>query len=121
MALPWAAELPSETVTLHRLDTVVHGRTLARPVLLKLDVQGFELEVVTGAADTLAQVDAILVETAFVPGYAGQPAFAAVHEALSQLGWSLDRPLYFRKETDGRIVEADCLYRRTAAALPGVV
>jgi FkbM family methyltransferase len=108
----WAEELPVQTVPLQRLDTVVAGRELARPVLLKIDVQGLELEVIAGGGDTLAQVDAILIETAFVPGYAGQPTFAAVHEVLTGLGWALARPLDFRRETDGRIVEADWLYRR---------
>lgn len=111
-ALPWAEELPPESVELRRLDTVIDGRILARPVLLKIDVQGYELEVLRGATDTLAQVDAILVETAFVPGYEGQPAFGMVDDALSALGWRLIRPLDFRRETDGRIVEADCLYLR---------
>jgi FkbM family methyltransferase len=110
--LPWAEELPGLAVDLRRLDTVLAGRTLARPALLKLDVQGFELEVVNGGADTLAQVDALLVETAFVPGYEGQPTFAAVDRVLSGSGWSLARPLDVRRERDGRIVEADCLYRR---------
>lgn len=110
--LPWAEELPGRSVDLRRLDTVLAGRTLARPALLKLDVQGFELEVVNGATETLGQVDAVLVETAFVPGYEGQPTFAAVDRVLSALGWSLARPLDVRRERDGRIVEADCLYRR---------
>lgn len=112
--LPWAEELPGRSVDLRRLDTVLAGRTLARPALLKLDVQGFELEVVNGAAETLGQVDAILVETAFVPGYEGQPTFAAVDRVLWELGWSLARPLDVRRERDGRIVEADCLYRPVA-------
>jgi FkbM family methyltransferase len=111
--LPWAEELPGETVTLHRLDTVIAERRLVQPVLLKLDVQGFELEVLAGATATLAQVDAIVLEAAFVPGYAGQPPFATVHEVLCGMGWSLVRPLDFRRESDGRIVEADLLYRRS--------
>ena len=52
------------------------------------------------------------METAFVPGYEGQPTFAAVDRALAGAGWTLARPLDVRRERDGRIVEADCLYRR---------
>lgn len=110
--LPWAAELAPVTVPMARLDTALAGRELTPPCLLKLDVQGSELEVIRGAPETLSRVDALLVETAFEPGYVSQPAFAEVHQALLDLGWVLTEPLDFRRERDRRIVEADMLYRR---------
>jgi len=108
----WARPLPPITVPLRRLDTVLASTTIDRPALLKVDVQGSELEVVRGAEVTLGQVDALLIEVAFQPLYAGQPPFSSVHDALGQLGWALVRPLDVRRES-GRIVEADLLYRRS--------
>lgn len=105
----WAKERPMIEVPLHRLDTVLEGRTLRRPALLKLDVQGFELEVIAGARSTLAQIDALLVEVAFERAYEGQPLFHEVHDRLTGVGWELDGPVDARRAT-GRIVELDCLY-----------
>jgi FkbM family methyltransferase len=117
---PWARPLAPITVPLRRLDTVLAGSTLARPALLKIDVQGFELDVLRGAEATLGQVDAVLVEVAFDPLYAGQPPYPAVDDALGRLGWALVRPLDFRRES-GRIVEADLLYRRSRSQERGSV
>lgn len=106
-----AREVPSIEVPLSRLDTVLSGRSLPRPTLLKLDVQGFELEVLAGAERTLESIDAVLVEVAFERVYEGQPLFGDVHEQLVGRGWTLSAPLDARRE-DGQIVELDCLYQR---------
>lgn len=114
----WAAEqLPHLNVPVRRLDTILAGRVLDRPVLVKVDVQGFELEVLDGAERTLAGADALLLEAAFEPMYAGQPPFSTVHQKLSTLGWSLHRPLDVRCDSRGRMVEADWLYLPGEAAL----
>lgn len=107
---PWARELTPLTVPRRQLDSVLAGRTLERPCLLKIDAQGLELDVVTAATATLEQVDAVLVEAAFEPRYAGQPRFSQVHQTLLDLGWELLRPLDFNRGADGRILEADLLY-----------
>ena len=106
----WANERPAIEVQLCRLDNALADRALRRPVLLKLDVQGFELEVLAGAETTLRLTDALLIEASFVRFYEGQPLFGEVHATLEKLGWRLIRPLDWRRE-GGRIVELDCLYR----------
>jgi len=109
----WARQQPSIKVPLRRLDTVLAGRAIARSALLKLDVQGFELEVLAGAPVTLQSVDAILVEVAFDRAYEGQPLFPEVDGWLRSAGWALSGPIDARRE-GGTIVELDCLYERPA-------
>lgn len=106
----WARETEPIDVPMRRLDSVLAGGTLTGPVLLKLDVQGLEPAVLAGAPATLAQVDALLVEVAFVPSYRDQPLFPEVHRVLGDAGWGHVQPLDWRLE-GGRIVEADFLYR----------
>jgi len=48
-----AREAQSTLVPLTSLDTVVNGRFGSKRLLIKLDVEGFELEVLAGAAGTL--------------------------------------------------------------------
>ncbi len=56
--------------------------------ILNLDVQGHELEVLSGAARTLPFLDAILIELNLVQRYHGGAGAAAVDEWLTEAGWT---------------------------------
>jgi FkbM family methyltransferase len=75
-----------QPVTIVTLDSFVAREKLAPPDLLKLDVQGYELEVLRGAEACLAQARAVLCEVSFRPFYSGQPLFSKVQEFLEQHG-----------------------------------
>jgi len=105
----WARELPPIRVPVRRLDGVLEDRVLRGPVLLKLDVQGFELQVLAGAGKTLESTSAVLIEQAFDQVYEGQPLFGESHAFLEAAGWRLARLMDWRRE-GGRITEVDCLY-----------
>lgn len=107
----WAEERPPIEVALRRLDSVLADRLLARPTLLKLDVQGYELKALRGAGAVLGRIDAIVLEQSFERFYEGQPLFSETNQFLESAGWHLARPLDWRRE-DGRVVEIDCLYLR---------
>jgi FkbM family methyltransferase len=78
------------TVKVDRLDSVVKGHALARkPYLLKIDVQGFELEVLRGAVDILPDVSAIVCEVNAVPFYQGQAGFEDIYAFLRQNDFKL--------------------------------
>lgn len=59
------------------------------PLLVKLDVQGAELDVLTGMPKLLAVADAVLVEVSFAPLYDGQADPSAVVSHLLAAGFSL--------------------------------
>lgn len=60
---------------------------LPGPTLLKIDVQGYEIEVLKGAARTLASVDVLLLETSVLPYNRGSPLTADVVAFLRSLGF----------------------------------
>lgn len=107
----WAAEGNAITVPLARLDDVLADVKLERPVLVKIDVQGYEPQVLAGAIRVLEVADLLVIEHAFEECYRGQPRAAAVMEYLMRSGWEVDRVVDVRRE-EGVIVEADVLYRR---------
>ena len=102
-------------VSVARLDEVQLERPVGRPALLKLDVQGFEAEVLAGAQGMLAAIDYILLEVPFVRLYSGAPTFEDLHELLTLSGFACVAPLGFNEGKDELIIEADMLYRVKAA------
>ncbi len=106
-----AGELAPVEVPVRRLDDVVTLDDLRAPLLAKLDVQGYELEVLRGAEATLRHVDALVVELAFEHHYAGQPLFTEVLEYLTGLGFALDVPIDVRRDESGTVVEMDGLFQ----------
>lgn len=85
---------------------------LVRPSLLKIDVQGLELEVLKGATRTLAQIDEALIECSFVELYEGQAMADEVTAAMLEAGLRLAGVYGATVDADGRMVQADFLFRR---------
>lgn len=106
----WTGEQAAIDVPLARLDDEVEVATLAHPVLLKLDVQGYEAEVLAGGPEVLATVDGVLVELAFVRAYADQPLAAELVTLLAEQGWRLQALLDLRRDRRGRIAEVDAYF-----------
>jgi hypothetical protein len=77
-------------VKIDRLDVVVRRHVLARkPYLLKIDVQGFELQVLQGAIDILPDVSVIVCEVNAVSFYEGQTGFEEIYAFLRQHNFKL--------------------------------
>lgn len=92
-----------------RLDETVEA-DFARPALLKIDVQGTELDVLEGAAGLLGRIDFILAECSFVELYRGQ---ALAHEVIAFLAGRGFRLVGICSPTTGaggRTVQADLLF-----------
>jgi FkbM family methyltransferase len=99
-------------VPIERLDACV-STPLPRPVLLKIDVQGFELEVLKGATGLLPQVDAVYVEASFVELYEGQALHEEIERFLTDAGFRLEGRFNTHVH-QGEPVQADLLFRRQA-------
>jgi FkbM family methyltransferase len=76
-------------VPVARLDDWRGERSLPQPDLLKLDLQGYELEALRGAEATLPGVRYVLTEVSFVELYRGQPLFTEVVAFLAHRGFHL--------------------------------
>lgn len=71
------------------LDQIVKDLDLPSPSFVKLDVQGFEMEVLAGAVQALASsIIGLRVECYFQPMYTNQPVFSDIETFLRGYGFS---------------------------------
>lgn len=110
-AFPGTEEATTIDVEVRTLDMLLEPG-LRRPLLLKIDVQGGELEVIAGAERILADVDAAYVECSFVEFYRGQALADEVIGAFLSHGLRLDGIYSVVRDSGGRCLQADMLFRR---------
>lgn len=82
-------EIGREEVSMERLDDYVNSAFLPYPSLLKLDVQGYELNVLRGAERCLETASAVLAEVSFREFYFGQCLFHELTAFLAERGFQL--------------------------------
>ncbi len=107
---PGTGKAREQVVTVRRLDEVLERVVAA--ALLKIDVQGGELELLRGAGDLLNRFDDVFVECSFVELYNDQPLATEVLDFLFGHGLQLVGVFGVQRGADGTCLQADFLLRR---------
>jgi len=114
---PGAVEIAERvTVPVETLDGALRGLDVID--LLKLDVQGFERQVIEGGRATLLKTRALLIEANFVSHYTGDDSLASLTALLQEHGmtlWELAPPFLGR---DGRPLWCDAVFVRPELISP---
>jgi FkbM family methyltransferase len=113
-AAPDSAPVGRATVRQTRLDAL-YGEQLdpSLPTLLKIDTQGYEPQVLRGAAISLARVRLVQLELSLQPLYAGQQLWLEVMETMRLHGfdvWAL-QPEFCDPRT-GQVLQINGLFAR---------
>lgn len=102
-----------QAVQVARLDDLLPDITAlpGRRAFLKLDTQGFDLEVLEGASGVLDQVHLVLSELSVLRLYDGAPRWTSAIERFEAAGFTVAGLFPIARDA-GRIVEFDCLLVR---------
>ncbi|WP_375305444.1 FkbM family methyltransferase [Bradyrhizobium sp. A11] len=100
------------TIRTDRLCAFVAPDECPASCLLKIDTQGFELEVLKGSEELLPRVQHIYAELSFVELYRGQPLASEVISYLHAVGYQLAGVFNVAYDGADRPVQADMLFSR---------
>jgi FkbM family methyltransferase len=104
-------------VPITSLDTFASANVLTPPILIKLDLQGYELEALRGATKLLQRTDYVLIETVFEPMYEREPLFEDILAFMVGAGFKFRMPLAFLRDERDIIVQMDALFVRNPMTL----
>ncbi len=106
-------ELPMGT-----LDGLHRDRGVGLPILLKLDVQGFELDVLRGGPKILNCAEVVILETALLPYNKDAPLFSEVVAFMQNSGFAVyDFCGQFRRQTDNALFQTDVAFVKQSSEL----
>jgi FkbM family methyltransferase len=105
-----------EEVEVSTLDAFVAQHVpLGARIFLKMDTQGFDLEVFAGGERSLDRVYVLLSELSLMPIYAGMPRYTEALATYEAKGFSVSGFFPVNSNDDLSLIEADCLMVRRDA------
>lgn len=106
-----AVESRTLTVNVETLDRALSSATIKDPMLVKLDVQGFEDKVITGGQEILKNATMVISELSFTELYLGQPLFERIYDQLTHLGFAYAGSIeQLRSPGNNKILQADGIF-----------
>ncbi|MDP2025573.1 FkbM family methyltransferase [Sulfuriferula sp.] len=88
------------------------------PFFLKLDTQGFDMNVIKGGLPVMQDCAAVLCEVSVIPLYEGQPTWREMITYLEALGFSIVGLYPVNRTRSMQVIEFDCLMINSRFATP---
>ncbi len=112
------AELRRLTVPVVTIDELLERGELVLPELVKVDVQGYELEALRGAARLFGTTEVFIVEVSFFAFGPGWPLFHEVIAFMAERGYVVyDVADLTPRLLDGALGQADVCFAREHGTL----
>lgn len=118
ISAPGSRYVSHQKVNMRKLDSIFTEYALsATSIFLKIDVQGYEYKVLTGAQGVLSQIKGIQLELSLVPLYEGELLYNEMIEFMHSLGFSLKSVLTtnsFSDEQSGEFFQIDAIFFKSS-------
>ena len=115
MAFPGTEEVGTINVDVAPLSDLLKPSDISAPALLKIDVQGYEFEVLLGCESLLNDFEQVYCECSFVELYTGQKMVDSVIDWLYQHGFRLAGIYNASYDDGGKAIQADFLFHRMSS------
>lgn len=109
---PGTAEVATQTIVMRPLAKVLKASDLAVPLFIKIDVQGYEAQVLQGLGSALKHAKWLYIEMSFQELYEGQALVSEILPGLFAQGFTLQGVYNLSYGPDGAAVQADWLLVR---------
>jgi FkbM family methyltransferase len=109
---PGTAEKEKRKTIVKRLDSVLCREDIESPALLKIDVQGFEKDVLEGCRELLPSFSYVYVECSFLELYIGQALAHEIISFLSEFGFLLSGIYNLYYDKTGLAIQGDFLFEK---------
>lgn len=109
---PGTEEVATFEVSVAPLETFIRPEQIAEMAMLKLDVQGFEYQVLFGCESLLNRFQYVYCECSFVELYSGQKLAADIIEWLATRRFRIKGIFNPTYDENGQAIQADFLFQR---------
>lgn len=109
---PGTEEQEIRSIDVKPLGAVLRAQDILTPALMKIDVQGFELEVLKGCLSLLSAFKYIYVECSFMELYTGQALAYEVINFLKKARFNLSGVYNLSYNRQGAAVQGDFLFEK---------
>ena len=100
----------NRNIQINTLDDLLINEKISHPVLIKIDVQGYELEVLRGANNLLKKTDYLLLEVSKNEMYQNQPIEKVIVEYLKNLNFDILKSNNWSKIQNTNFYQRDIIF-----------
>lgn len=112
-AFPRTCHEKTVNIKVERLDSFAERIVIAEPLLVKIDVQGYEDRVLRGGEQTIRRAKLIVTETSFERLYTEQPLFDEIYHILSEWGFVYAGALgQLQHPQSGKVIQQDSIFAK---------
>ena len=117
---PFTKNQEAETIELKRLDDIYKEFYIKDNVLVKIDVQGYEGNVISGGEEFFKKIPKIvIIESSIKNLYVNEPSFDFIYNKMLSLGYKYKGNLdQLFSPINGEILQVDCIFERGLTLTP---
>jgi|TARA_B110000211_G_C13994039_1_gene515359 FkbM family methyltransferase len=104
-----------EKIKIVKIEEIINLTEIKKPIFLKIDTQGYELEILKGI--NLNLIKYVYVECSYIELYEGQPLFHEIKEYLENRNFYLKDELNTSINSFGKKIQSDFLFIKKTSIL----